>query len=653
MQLLPRGRAAGLLYILAGQLAASAALADSWLPVAPEDLQMTSLPQAPGAPAVYLYKQVDRDDNNNDESVYLRLKILTDEGRKYGNVEIRYVKGFESVGRIEARTLHPDGRIDTFNGAMYDKPLLEAHGAKYLAKAFDLPAVEPGCIVEYRYTRRINAYGWVWGSHWILSEDLFTREAKFSLIPNRYVSMRWSWPNGLPPGTVEPRKEKGRVLLEVHDVPAFVTEDYLPPEDTLRYRVDFTYVNDPHLEKDPVAFWTKFGKEAYHEVERFVDQRAAMQRAVAQVVQSDDSPEAKLRKIYARVQGLRNLSYERARSEEEKSSEGLKSARDVEDIWNHGYGTQEQLTWLFVALARAAGLPADAAHGSSRDRYLFDPRLMNFSQLNIPLAVVALGGRDLYLSPAVPYTPFGLVPWWATDVRVLRLTAAGGTWTTTPLPDASASRIEHKAALKLSSGTLDGKLIVRFTGLEASWRRLAERDEDDTARREFLEREVEGSVPTGVNVKLTNQPAWSDSESELVAEYDLQIPGWAQGAGRRQLLPVGVFSNGERHTFEHTGRVHQIYFDFPYQHDDDVTIEVPAGWRVVSVPQAHTLDLKGIAYKISTEGAPQSLHLTRQVALSLYRTDVKSYESLQKFFQFVRTADEEQALVAPNTGAPH
>jgi hypothetical protein len=377
-----------------------------------------------------------------------------------------------------------------------------------------------------------------------------------------------------------------------------------------------------------------------------------MQRAVGQIVQPEDSPEAKLRKIYARVQSLRNLSYERDRSEEEERREGLKSARDVEEVWSHGYGTQTQLTWLFVALARAAGLPADAAYGSSRDRYLFDQRLMNFSQLNVPLAVVALAGHDLYLSPAVPYTSFGLLPWWATDVPALRLSAGGGNWTTTPLPDASASRIEHKAALKLSSGTLDGKLTVRFTGLEASWRRLAERDEDDTARREFLEREIEGSVPTGVHVKLTNQPAWSDAESELVAEYDLQIPGWAQGAGRRQLLPVGVFSSDERHTFEHSGRVHQIYFDFPYQHDDDVIIEVPAGWRVVSVPQAHLLDLKGIFYKISTEGTRQSLHLTRQVALKIYRADVKSYEPLQKFFQFVRTADEEQALVAPDTGAP-
>lgn len=631
---------------------ASAALADDWLPVAPEDLQMTSLPQSPGAPAVYLYKQVDRDDNSNDEWVYLRLKILTDEGRKYGNVEIRYVKDLESIGHIEARTLHPDGRIDLFNGTMYDKPLLAAHGAKILAKAFDLPAVEPGCIIEYRYKRRIGSFGWVWGSHWIISEDLFTREAKFSLIPNSRVSMRWSWPNGLPPGTVAPRKEKGRVLLEVHDVPAFVTEDYMPPADTLRYRVDFTYVNDPHLEADPAVFWTKFGKQAYHEVESFLDQRTAMQRAVAQVVQPVDSPEAKLRKIYARVQSLRNLSYERDRSEEEQRREGLKSPRDVEEVWSHGYGTQEQLTWLFVALVRAAGLPADAAYGSSRDRYLLDPRLMNVSQLNVPLAVVPLEGHELYLSPAVPYTPFGLLPWWATDVRALRLSAGGGNWTTTPLPDASASRIEHKAVLKLSSGTLDGKLTVRFTGLEASWRRLAERDEDDTARREFLEREIEGSVPSGITVRLTNQPAWSEDTSELVAEYDLQIPGWAQGAGRRQLLPVGVFSNGERHTFEHSGRVHQIYFDFPYQHDDDVVVEVPAGWRVVSVPHEQSLDLKGVAYKISAEGTRQSLHLTRQVALNLYRTDVKSYESLQKFFQFVRAADEEQALVAPDTGAP-
>ena len=61
--------------------------------------------------------------------------------------------------------------------------------------------------------------------------------------------------------------------------------------------------------------------------------------------------------------------------------------------------------------------------------------------------------------------------------------------------------------------------------------------------------------------------------------------------------------------------------------------------------------IRAVTYKISSTGTRQSLHLTRQLLLNLYRTDVKSYDSLQKFFQFVRTADEEQALIAPDTGA--
>ena len=37
--------------------------AEDWQPVTPEELKMTSEPAAPGAPAIYLYRQVDRDGN--------------------------------------------------------------------------------------------------------------------------------------------------------------------------------------------------------------------------------------------------------------------------------------------------------------------------------------------------------------------------------------------------------------------------------------------------------------------------------------------------------------------------------------------------------------------------------------------------------------
>ena len=69
--------------------------ADEWQPVSPEELKMTSVPEAPGAPAVILYRQVDRDDSGRvpHEYNYVRIKILTDEGRKYADVEIPFFVG--------------------------------------------------------------------------------------------------------------------------------------------------------------------------------------------------------------------------------------------------------------------------------------------------------------------------------------------------------------------------------------------------------------------------------------------------------------------------------------------------------------------------------------------------------------------------------
>ena len=56
---------------------------------------MKSDPLAPGAPAIILYRQVDRDDNGttSHENNFVRIKIFNEEGRKYANVEIPFVKG--------------------------------------------------------------------------------------------------------------------------------------------------------------------------------------------------------------------------------------------------------------------------------------------------------------------------------------------------------------------------------------------------------------------------------------------------------------------------------------------------------------------------------------------------------------------------------
>ena len=99
---------------------------DEWQPILPEELKMTGEPKAPGAPAIILYRQVDRDDSSvrtPHEYNYVREKIFTEEGRKYANVEIPLVKGQWDIHSIRARTIRPDGSIVNFDGKSTKKKL--------------------------------------------------------------------------------------------------------------------------------------------------------------------------------------------------------------------------------------------------------------------------------------------------------------------------------------------------------------------------------------------------------------------------------------------------------------------------------------------------------------------------------------------------
>jgi hypothetical protein len=84
---------AGYLGLLATFVAMSTVHAEEWLPVTPEELQLKSEPKAPAAPAVLSVSPGRSRRQRPDEVFYERIKILTDEGRKYGNVENPYVQG--------------------------------------------------------------------------------------------------------------------------------------------------------------------------------------------------------------------------------------------------------------------------------------------------------------------------------------------------------------------------------------------------------------------------------------------------------------------------------------------------------------------------------------------------------------------------------
>ena len=627
-------------------LPATASGGEDWPPITPEELKMTTEPKAPGSMAIYLYRQIDRDDVDHRENVHERIKIFSEGGRKFADIELPFVKDFGDIKNIQARTIHPDGTIINFDGKVYESTVVKAKGIKYLAKTFSMPDVQPGSIIEYSYTRLFPT-GWIYDSRWILSEELFTKYAKFSLRQNTSYALVWSWPRGLPPGTNPPAVDHNIVRLETHDVPAFPIEDYMPPIDEMKYRVEFTYTRD--MEKDPDKYWKAHAKALYAAVDAFSNRRKAMEQAVSQITSPSDSPEQKLQKLYATCQKIRNTSYETEKTQKELDREKLKTIQNVEDIWKRGYGGNRGINWLFLALARAAGFDVSPVFVCTRDRHFFNPKLINADELNVGIVLVKLNGKELYFDPGVPFAPFGVLTWSETQVQGLVVDKEGGTWVTIPLPDPAFSGIERVATLQLDdTGTLEGKVTLTFKGLSALWRRIDESDDDDTQKRKSLEDELRSSVPVAADVELTNKPDWKSSSNSLVAEFNLKVPGWSSAVGKRTLLPVELFGAGEKHLFETATRVHPIYISYPYTDADETTIALPLGWQIYSQPQEQHLDAKACRYDLTTEKKTGSVRVSRHLMMNLQLVDVKYYSPLHDFFQKVRTGDDQQILLTTN-----
>src|SRR5260370_11092476 len=220
-----------------------------------------------------------------------------------------------------------------------------------------------------------------------------------------------------------------------------------------------------------------------------------MEEAVASIVSPGDAADVKLRKIYDRVQQIQNLSYLPRKTVEERKHEEIKENNNVEDLWKHQYGTGWDLTWLFLALARAAGMEAYACLVSGRSEYFFRKERVDGRELDADVVLVKIDGIEEFFDAGAAFTPFGMLPWMETASAGLKLDKDGGSWIQTPLRVSEQSKVERRAELKLAAdGDLEGKLTVSFSGMDALWRRIEERNQEESARKKFLEDQVKEDI---------------------------------------------------------------------------------------------------------------------------------------------------------------
>lgn len=627
--------------VLLAHAGAAAADSHSWAPLDTNELKMTESKAWPGAEAVILFFADEIDDVNQKEFFYYRIKILTDAGKRFASVEFPMVDKTSLVD-FYARTVHPDGSISEFVGQPYDKMVVKARGRRVRVQSFTLPQVTSGSIVEYRYELHYGDRGL--GRHeWTVQHDLYAVKERFSFRYDNRYAVRWLPTEGLNKSP-ENDSKAGILRMEVESIAPFEPEEQMPPENSYKMRVRFFYTN-PFM-SSPSAYWYQWGRWFSEGVELYIGNHKEIKAAADQAIGGETDPDKKLRKLYERAQQVRNLTYERHRTQQEHKQEDLKASKNVVDVLKHGYGNRNEITRFFVALARSAGFTASVVFVSSREERLFEREVLAFNQLDSEVARVWVNGKAVFLDPGTRFCPYSMLRWMRTGTAAMD-TRDPGNLIATPGFGHEAALISRSADLQLTSeGGIKGEVHIEFSGADALERRLAALDTDEAGRKKELEDELKRWLPANAKVEMTASSGWDDEHGAVTAVFNVEVPEFASVAGKRLLIPATLFKPKQNRTFKNGPRKYPVYYHYAFTEEDHLSIAVPKGYAIESAAAPQSVKA-GFGHYISSSSSPTPIRLNTERTLLFdgvfFQPD--RYEELRNFFAKVQSADDSQSVL--------
>jgi hypothetical protein len=644
---------------------------DQFMKPTPEELTMTSLPGYPGAAAVVLFReQITKDDLHTIQH-YDRIKILTEEGKKYANVELSYVTltdfgennyyDDKSIGSIAGRTIHADGTVIPFTGKPYLKVMEKSSHAKYQAKVFTLPDVEVGSIIEYRYETSYSDHAFE-APDWYIQGHLYVKAAHYAWYPTTKELVdekerpinTITWFPILPPGAnivhTTPPGAGQEYELSVKDVPPTVDEEYMPPISSFSYRVMFNFT----AYRTGEEFWKSEGKDWSKRQDSFANPNGELKDATQKIIAGATTEDEKLQKIYAAVMTLENTQFTRTHEQREDKASGEGKVSTSADVLSHKRGTPRQLTQLFVGMARAAGMKAYLMLVPDRSEDIFVPGWLSFEQLDDEIAIVNVDGKERYFDPGERYCSYGSLAWEHTLVRGLRQTDKGTDFGSTQGESYTVNQLQRVANLNMDEkGQITGTIKLSFQGAPAlRWRQSALEGDEESLKTE-LRKSLEQMVPKTLEIKVSDIKGVTEYEQPLVVTYDV-TGTMGTTTGKRLVTPAELFEVGSSTTFPHENRENAVYFHYPESVMDALRINFHGGFEVEATPDAGKFTIPQRAvYNLTVESTPTSFTTRRTYVLGDILFNKTEYPMLRTFYSQFEAKDQESVVlkVLPSSAA--
>jgi hypothetical protein len=595
---------------------------------------------------VILLEETERDESlgtDTQVSYHLRAKILSDEGRTLGNVEIPFNTRSGQLKQWWGRVLCPGGsdtvlREDQLQGHTE----VRTSSREYRVLKGILPGVAVGCVIDYGYV--------FWDSGVSDRTRLSLQRAwpvqllRYKWIPNPASarSFRSTRTEGL---SIDVQKSDRSYIITGRDLPPVPAEPWMPSDDAVRGMATFYYLD---AKVDVRDYWNSEAKKEDREARSF----ASPDRAVRETIATMKIPEgaelrAKLRAAYdwlaANVRSTVLVTpEEEERVTDRKKHEDEMERRGFTEVLAAKEGLPRQLDDIYMGLARALGAEASLVLVTDRTDHYWDPDLLTLSQFDWSLVAVRAPGepdeKAILVDPGSGL-PFGEIPWVVTGPRGL-LTSEKG-YREIPLPPSDLERnvSETRADLSFAGGSVNARFSRTGSGQQGylarrQLRRLppAERQmridalcgagaSFDVSKAEAPKALVDVNAGFAISCEGTLSAPAPD---EGVAHYGLKIGGpWFE---RVPFLPSAT-------------RVHPLVFDFPKIDATILAVGSPEGFAPGAPPPPVHLESAFGRYTLEVKVTSAGYEVDRRFWFGPLMVPPAQYANLRAFLTDVQAAD--------------
>jgi hypothetical protein len=626
--------------------------------VSKEELEETYYPQDSTAEAAYLYdkRRTFYDYSQNDgfriiTEVHQRIKIYSKEGFDQATREIDYYspdsnRDREKVRSIEAVTYNLEGG-KIVKSKISKKDIFDEERSKYYSrKKVTLPNIKEGSVIEIEYkliSPHLLAIDDLELQHGIPVKKMYrvteipeyfkfkTRMKGYYMVNPKVTNDRRSilWIDG--------SKTNYNVQTSVYDaenIPALKdNEPYVNNVANYRgavnYEIDHYYFpgNNP---KYFSSSWSDVAKTIYSGIGGEIDQSNYYKNDLAALIQGAGSDSDKIIKIFQFVKEKVKWN----------GYPGYYPDSPLKKAYKEGTGNVAVINLMLISMLRSAGLDANPVLVSTKANGV--PLFPTRDGFNYVVAAVSFGDGYVLMDASEHYSLPNMLP-----PRTLnwqgRLILKNGSSRWVNLSSGTKSEEDDFISVKIDAdGMVEGMMRTKFSNLGA----LEYRNENNRIKEEELITRLEDKFSIEIeNYKVSNKLDLGKdvtrtikfSSEDLIEEIN----------GKMYIRPL-LFKGYTANPFKSNERKFPIEFSSPWAEKSTVTIELPEGYTIESIPETKALglpdDMGVFKYQVISQG--NKVRVVSALEFNTATIPANYYETLKGFFgEFVEKQSEKIVLV--------